>query len=97
MAEESKTCYISSDQNCDQIETCQSVHHILDALKFHERLQIDDKIKNDDDILEYFNEHASIVNDYHHIMIQHLSTGNKATDNRNFNTIDKILIYFEGI
>ena len=89
-ASQSKSSIHSPKSDFCEIETCESVKHILNALKFYEGIQRDDKIKNDEDILEYFNEHGEIVNDYHHVILQHLSTGNKTTDNNNFNIIDKI-------
>ncbi len=72
------------------IEDCQSVINVHDALKFYQRLSRGEKIMDDDEILTYFNKNNTIINDYHHIILQHLSTGDKHVDNKTFNTIDKM-------
>ena len=73
------------------IDECQSIKNIKNALEFYDQLSKGEKISQDEDILQYFDQHPTIINDYHYIILHYLSTGNRQQDNKNFNIIDNIL------
>eukprot|EP01084_Bolivina_argentea_P018685 34757_1 len=67
------------------MEECDSLHRIKDALIFYQQK------KQDNDIMEYYDKYKDLIDDYHHIILEHTSTGNRKRDNENFATIDSII------
>eukprot|EP01084_Bolivina_argentea_P018686 34759_1 len=70
---------------CINMEECDSLHRIKDALIFYQQK------KQDNDIMEYYDKYKDLIDDYHHIILEHTSTGNRKRDNDNFATIDSII------
>ena len=72
---------------CDSLENCTSMHHIIDNLKLYQMIETD---KIDD--IEFINKlNENILDDYHHILVEHLS--NKSVDeiNEEFNNLHGML------
>ena len=84
---------LTSDQSaqCCHINDCNAIQHIQSTLEFYQHA-LDEQSEHSLDslILKYFEENANTINEYHHILLQHLSTGNKSTDNKNFRLIHQI-------
>eukprot|EP01084_Bolivina_argentea_P018684 34755_1 len=70
---------------CINMEECDSLHRIKDALIFYQQK------KQDNDIMEYYDKYKDLIDDYHHIILEHTSTGNRKRDNDNFAIIDSII------
>eukprot|EP01084_Bolivina_argentea_P113062 201594_1 len=75
----------SDFDGCINMEECDSLHRIKDALIFYQQK------KQNNDIMKYYGKYKDLVNDYHHIILQHTSTGNRNSDNENFAIIDAII------
>eukprot|EP01084_Bolivina_argentea_P090679 163346_1 len=84
-----------SSQPCKlnaNVTDCKCTQQIIKTLIFHQELPNDlDSYNLNNRIVAHFNQYPTIVSDYHHIILQHLSSGNKYEDNINLNIITDIL------
>eukprot|EP01084_Bolivina_argentea_P144793 253964_1 len=82
---------------CNDIYSCKSVIRIKLALHFYQDININGKDQNeinqtDKFILTYFNDiNRNLINDYHHILIDHLDCNTKQENNKHFEFINKTI------
>ena len=77
----------SNDLLCDSLENCTSMQHIIDNLKLYQMIESD---KTDDiECISKLNE--NILDDYHHILIEHLSNKSVHEINEEFNNLHTML------
>eukprot|EP01084_Bolivina_argentea_P314141 544109_1 len=83
-------CHLSDDNK--SVTNCPSVKQIVKTLGFYQQLTKETNSHAiNDQITEHFSKHPTIINDYHHILLQHLLSDNKYQDNENFNVIHNML------
>eukprot|EP01084_Bolivina_argentea_P028389 52769_1 len=78
----------------ESVINCICVKNTISTLQFYQQLTNCKKVDYhtvNEKILQHFKEHPTIVNDYHHIVLQHLSSGNKQQNNLNFRTINNLI------
>eukprot|EP01083_Nonionella_stella_P098980 278404_1 len=84
----------ASVNECSSVDECKSLERIKDVLIFYQNIsnkQHKNSKLDDDAIVQHLDRYKDIINDYHHILLHHLATGNKVKDNANFHVIDAII------
>ena len=77
------------------IEDCLSLERLVEVLKCYKLMQDDDNDKIVQDTESYFNQKkANIINDYHHVLQQHLTQND---DDEIFKKVYNILINDNGL
>eukprot|EP01084_Bolivina_argentea_P076315 138309_1 len=78
-----------TDDRCDSTLQCKCVERIIMVLKFYQMINENSIIndKHNELILEYFNKYEYLVNDYHHIIVDHLNSSTTCTNNYQFSLL----------
>eukprot|EP01083_Nonionella_stella_P185501 676571_1 len=76
------------NMSCDSIHQCRSLRRIISCLDFYARLVLLTDNRNRNDIInKYFADYSTLLDDYYHILSQHLNESKQIQNEMNFEII----------
>eukprot|EP01084_Bolivina_argentea_P145600 255169_1 len=98
-ASETELVYdVNSSNECKTVEKCESLKRVITALHFYQTIMesSDAYTSKNKQILQYIDSNKHLLNDYHHILLDHLNHPTKRQNDNNFSLIyDKCCKYIE--
>eukprot|EP01084_Bolivina_argentea_P137099 241434_1 len=74
--------------SCDSIHQCRSLRRIISCLDFYARVVLLTDNRNRNDIInKYFADYSTLLDDYYHILSQHLNESKQIQNEMNFEII----------